>query len=86
MLFSIVTETEQNVNLSPHIIFDRKQTESKGIPFGGFIMERINHSIGCNVNACKYNADGMNCTLSSIHIGQCCTQDHCTRCDSYEEK
>ncbi|MGN1234903.1 MAG: DUF1540 domain-containing protein [Christensenellaceae bacterium] len=49
-------------------------------------MERINHSIGCNVNGCKYNADGMNCTLSSIHVGQCCTQDHCTRCDGYAEK
>ncbi len=49
-------------------------------------MERINHSIGCNVQQCRYNADGKNCTLSEIHVGNCCTADHCTCCDSYEKK
>lgn len=64
------------------IIFTKNvQTRGKG-----GIMERINHSIGCDVAKCRHNVEGKNCTLSAIHVGKCCDEEHCTCCDSFESR
>ena len=36
----------------------------------------------------RYNYDGKNCTLSTIHVGNTCdcNAEQCTCCDSYEKK
>jgi hypothetical protein len=51
-------------------------------------QEKINSSIGCGVNECKFNVNGCNCSLSHIHVGNAhdAQPSHCTCCDSYEEK
>ncbi|MBO4990352.1 MAG: DUF1540 domain-containing protein [Clostridia bacterium] len=49
-------------------------------------MERVNHSIGCDVAKCRHNVEGKNCTLSAIHVGKCCDEEHCTCCDSFESR
>lgn len=49
-------------------------------------MENINFGIACDVDMCRYNHDGCNCTLDKIQVG--CTHDgqQCTCCKSYIEK
>ena len=49
-------------------------------------MNNVNTCIGCNVNDCKFNVEGKNCSLSHIHIGSCCSQERQTCCDSFEQK
>lgn len=44
--------------------------------------------INCQVNACKYNAEGKVCSLDSIVVGNTTVQPHScadTECDSFEE-
>lgn len=54
--------------------------------------QRINKSIKCNVNNCKYNcgcAQGEYCTLNCITVGtheSDPTQVQCTDCQSFEMK
>ena len=50
-------------------------------------MENVNHDILCNVDNCKYNHDGCNCTLNKIRVGCTGNGGHdCTCCKSYCEK
>ena len=55
------------------------------VSFGG-IMENINFGIACDVNMCKYNHDGCNCTLDKIQVGTTCEGKECTCCKSYIER
>ena len=52
------------------------------------IERTVNKGVGCNGTGCRYNYDGKNCTLSTIHVGNTCDCDaeQCTCCDSYEKK
>ncbi|MGN0819268.1 MAG: DUF1540 domain-containing protein [Christensenellaceae bacterium] len=43
----------------------------------------INNSICCDVNACRHNKDGRNCSLERIKVG--CGCHDCTCCESFEE-
>lgn len=47
-------------------------------------MNNVNSCIGCNVNECKFNVEGKNCSLPHIHVG--CGEEQCTCCDSFEQK
>lgn len=49
-------------------------------------QEKINSSIGCDVNECKFNVNGCNCSLSHIHVGCAHSDEQCTCCDSFEKK
>lgn len=49
-------------------------------------MNDINTAIGCDVNSCKFNVEGRNCSLSHIHVGCSCNEKSCTCCDSFQEK
>ena len=49
-------------------------------------MENINFGIACDVNMCKYNHDGCNCTLDKIQVGDTCEGKECTCCKSYISK
>ncbi|HIU80329.1 MAG TPA: DUF1540 domain-containing protein [Candidatus Coproplasma excrementipullorum] len=49
-------------------------------------MENINFGIACDVNMCKYNHDGCNCTLDKIQVGNTCEGKECTCCKSYISK
>ncbi len=51
-------------------------------------MENINFGIACDVEKCKYNHNGCNCTLDKIHVGtDCnCDSDKCTCCESFCNK
>ena len=55
------------------------------VSFGG-IMENINFGIACDVNMCKYNHDGCNCTLDKIQVGTTCEGKECTCYKSYIER
>lgn len=46
----------------------------------------VNNSIGCGVTECKYNRSGDYCTLRKIHVGNACSGEQCTCCDSFERK
>lgn len=46
----------------------------------------VNTAIGCGVTECKYNRSGDYCTLRKIHVGNACSNESCTCCDSYEKK
>lgn len=48
-------------------------------------MENINFGIACDVNMCKYNHGGCNCTLDKIQVG-CGESRESTCCKSYSEK
>lgn len=50
------------------------------------MMNEVNKSIGCGVTECKYNRSGDYCTLSKIHVGNTCSTDSCTCCDSFQKK
>lgn len=52
----------------------------------GGIMENINFGIACDVNMCRYNHDGCNCTLDKIQVGSTHNSEQCTCCRSYIEK
>ncbi len=44
-----------------------------------------NYSIRCDVDKCRHNTDGCNCSLDSIKV--CCgCGDNCTCCGDYQEK
>jgi len=47
-------------------------------------MNSINKCINCNVENCKYNAMGRNCSLNKINITESCAQGTC--CGSFENK
>ncbi len=49
-------------------------------------MQNINTCIGCDVNDCKFNVEGKNCSLSHIHVGCGCNSEQDTCCDSFEKK
>ena len=49
-------------------------------------MEDVNFCIGCEVNKCKFNVEGKNCSLSRIHVGCGRSNEQCTCCDSFEER
>ncbi len=49
-------------------------------------MENINFGIACDVDMCKYNHDGCNCTLDKIQVGCTCEGEDCTCCKSYSKK
>lgn len=46
--------------------------------------ESINHGVACDVRNCKFNSDGVNCTLNKIQVG--CGNEQCTCCESFVEK
>lgn len=46
----------------------------------------INCGVSCGVTECKYNCDGMSCTLKTIHVGNTCDCEHCTCCDSFQKR
>lgn len=52
-------------------------------------MDKINHSIECNVTSCAYHADNKDyCTLNTIKVG-CCGDSRpkscdCTECASFK--
>lgn len=50
------------------------------------MMDKVNHGIACDVDTCKYNHSGCNCTLDHIKVGCACNSDVCTCCESYSEK
>jgi len=45
----------------------------------------INKGVGCEVNDCKFNIAGTNCSLDKIHVG-CSCGDKCTCCDSFTKR
>ena len=49
-------------------------------------MNDINSGVSCCVTDCRYNCDGMHCTLSTIRVGNTCDCEHCTCCDSYSKR
>ena len=49
-------------------------------------MENINFGIACDVDKCKYNHDGCNCTLDKIRVGCPHEGGGCTCCESYCSK
>ena len=49
-------------------------------------MENINFGIACDVDKCKYNHDGCNCTLDKIRVGCPNEGGGCTCCKSYCSK
>ncbi len=52
-------------------------------------MERErNCGVTCGVTECKFNCDGMACSLDKIHVGNDCTCDSgkCTCCDSFRHR
>lgn len=49
-------------------------------------MKDINSGVSCCVTDCRYNCDGMHCTLSTIRVGNTCDCEHCTCCDSYSKR
>ncbi len=48
--------------------------------------ENINTAIGCNVQECKFNCDGRNCTLQKILVGESCAEGQCTCCESFQSR
>lgn len=46
----------------------------------------INRGVTCGVTECKFNRDGMVCELAKIHVGNTCDCEHCTCCDSFENR
>ncbi|MBP5308969.1 MAG: DUF1540 domain-containing protein [Clostridia bacterium] len=44
-------------------------------------MPFANENIRCDVNSCKHNCEGKNCSLAQVRITTDCTD--CTCCDSY---
>lgn len=50
------------------------------------VMENINFGIACDVDKCKYNHDGCNCTLDKIRVGCPHEGGGCTCCKSYCSK
>ena len=51
-------------------------------------MDKINHSIGCEVSDCMFNCEGKNCTLDHIVVGSTCACDaeSCTCCENYRKR
>ncbi len=54
-------------------------------------MEKnINHSIGCNVNECRYHCEKDDyCSLQQIHVGKTdlnVERPDCTECSSFQQK
>ncbi len=49
-------------------------------------MKSANHDIACNVEGCKFNLNGCNCTLEKITVGCTCDSKVCTCCESYSKK
>ena len=44
-------------------------------------MPFANENIRCDVNSCRHNCNGKNCSLAQVRITTDCTD--CTCCDSY---
>ena len=43
--------------------------------------ESINHGVACDVRNCKYNSEGVNCTLNKIQVG--CGNKQCPCGESF---
>ena len=48
------------------------------------MMDNVNKGVACDVTNCKYNSEGVNCTLNKIQVG--CGNEQCTCCESVAEK
>ncbi len=48
------------------------------------MMDSVNHGVACDVRNCKYNSEGVNCTLAKIQVG--CGNEQCTCCESFCER
>lgn len=47
--------------------------------------QNTNIGVGCDVEECRFNVQGTNCSLNKIHVG-CACGETCTCCDSFVKK